>query len=117
MNVNFQKQSKSPAFSKLHPSRIKTQIFVSFCILFFYLLHMSLTYHLTASRDCLLSFAYYCLSFVSIYPPSWPSIFTRLNITHFEEKNRRPDFLKDHLRKRKVNSGFLSIYKEILMYK
>ena len=30
-------------------------------------------------------------NFLHRFPP-WPTIFTRPNITHFEEKNSRPDF-------------------------
>ena len=45
---------------------------------------------------------------------TWTSVFTRPNITHFEEKSR---FLKNNLRKRKLNSRLLSKYKEILIYK
>ena len=33
-----------------------------------------------------------CLSLLNILP--WLSLFTQPNITHFEDKNRRPDFQK-----------------------
>ena len=33
-------------------------------------------------------------SFIQISHIPWPTIFRRPNITHFEEKNSRPDFQK-----------------------
>ena len=46
----------------------------------------------------------------------WPTTFTRPNITHFDEQNRRPD-LQKIIYVKKVNSRFLSKYKEILISK
>ena len=67
-DVNFQNQPKSPAFSKLYPSSIKTQIFVSFCILsFLFLSHVRFL-----SFDLLLETAIFCLLVfvVRLYLPS-----------------------------------------------
>ena len=44
----------------------------------------------------------------------WPTIFTRPNITHFEEKNSRPDFQKIILGNSQVNSRLFSKYSKFL---
>ena len=41
---------------------------------------------------------------------TWPTIFTRPNITHFEEKDSGPD----HLRKNQVNSRLFNKYSMFL---